>query len=213
MGADRAASSGPEPQTPESGDWASVTIDTPLGVSDLRRFIVDLERLYHINPLLEVRAFERLEAERYRLAALNLSNNREVDVELTAVPLTDGIEVRYDSGLKTGTTFRVEPAGPVSRLVIADVYGGTEEERRARMAEVDLSLNAWGRALYDYLRHWSRWSGFAPWRWYMRRVWQPMRPSARRIVFMIWVISAVEMAALAAIAALLIMLGGLRSDR
>jgi hypothetical protein len=90
-----------------------------------------------------------------------------------------------------------------SLLVVTDVYeGGTAAERRARGGEVDLSLNAWGRALHDYLRLWSRWSWLGPWRWYMRRAWQPMTPSARRIVWMIWVVSAFEVAALAALLAI-----------
>ena len=69
-----------------------------------------------------------------------------------------------------------------------------------------MSLNAWGRALHDYLAAWARWRRLAPWRWYMGRVWQPMTPSARRIVWMIWVISAFEVVALAALLAVWIML-------
>jgi hypothetical protein len=61
-----------------------------------------------------------------------------------------------------------------------------------RAGEVDLSLNAWGRRLHDYLKQWARWHRVAPWRWYIRRVWQPMKPSARRIVWRIWMVSAFE---------------------
>ena len=70
------------------------------------------------------------------------------------------------------------------------------DERRARAGEIDLSLNAWGRALHSYFGAWARWRWLGPWRWYMRRVWQPMKPSARRIVWMIWVISAFELFAI-----------------
>ena len=57
---------------------------------------------------------------------------------------------------------------------------------------MDKSLIQWGHALHRYLRQWKRWSGVAPWRWYMRRVWQPMRPMARRIVFLLIMVTALE---------------------
>ncbi|MES9902269.1 MAG: hypothetical protein ABW168_06250 [Sedimenticola sp.] len=52
----------------------------------------------------------------------------------------------------------------------------------------------WGEDLQAYLVHWNRWSGFAPWRWYMRRIWLPMKPSARRITYILLWISLVEVA-------------------
>ena len=57
----------------------------------------------------------------------------------------------YATGLKTATHFRAEPRADGSDLIVTDVYGGSLEERQARAAEVDLSLNAWGRALRDIL--------------------------------------------------------------
>jgi hypothetical protein len=181
-----------------------VRIATPLAAGDLRLFLDDIERLYRINPLLELSAFEVTGMGTYRLAARNLSNGRDIEVALAVTPREAGIDVRYSGGLKTATSFSVEPAAGEgwSHLVVTDVYeGGTEAERRARAGEVDLSLNAWGRALHGYLRAWARWKWLQPWRWYMRRVWQPMKPSARRIVWMIWVVSAFEVAALAALVA------------
>lgn len=94
----------------------------------------------------------------------------------------------YDEGIKAFTRFLVEPDGEGTRLWIVEDYGRlSEEERRARMDEVDRSLTRWGQDLYRYLRSWSRWSHFASWRWYMERVWRPMKPLARRIVrLLIW---------------------------
>jgi hypothetical protein len=177
-------------------DAAWVHIVTSLSTNDLRAFLDDVERLYRINPLLEISAFEPSGPSRYRLVAHNLSNGRNADV-LLAVTTTDaGMEVAYSDGLKQATHFRVEAAPGGSHLFVTDVYGGRPvEERRLRADEVDLSLNAWGRGLHDYLKRWVRWHRFAPWRWYMRRVWQPMKPSARRVVWMIWMISLFEMVA------------------
>jgi hypothetical protein len=186
-------------------DAAWVEIPTALSVVDLLSFLDDIERLYRINPLLEIRTFEVTGGGTYRLAARNLSNGRDIETALAVTRRETGIDVRYSHGLKTATSFRAKPAAGEggSHLIVTDVYeGGTEAERRARAGEVDLSLNAWGRALHDYLRAWTRWSWLAPWRWYMRRTWQPMTPSARRIVWMIWVVSAFEVAALAALLAI-----------
>lgn len=178
-------------------DAAWVRIETSMPAVDLRAFIDDVERLYRINPLLEITAFEPTGENRYRLVANNLSNEGSIDVAL-AVTATDGaVKVAYGSGLKTATHFRVEAVPDGAHLFVTDIYGGgSADERRARAGEVDLSLNAWGRALHSYLGAWARWRWLAPWRWYMRRLWQPMKPSARRIVWMIWVISAFEMFAI-----------------
>ena len=184
-------------------DAAWVRVETSLPVADLRIFIDDVERLYRINPLLEITAFEAAGENCYRLIARNHSNDTALDVALAVRATESAIDVAYDSGLKAATHFRVEAAPRGSYLFVTDVYGGgSPDDRRARAGEVDLSLNAWGRALYSYLRAWARWRWFAPWRWYMRRVWQPMKPSARRIVWMIWVISAFEMFAI------VVLLGG-----
>jgi hypothetical protein len=175
-------------------DAAWVRIETSMPAADLRVFIHDVERLYRINPLLEIAAFELVEANRYHLVALNQSNGVAIDVALSVTATEGAVEVAYGSGLKTATHFRVEAAPAGAHLFVTDLYGGgSADERRARAAEVDLSLNAWGRALHSYLAAWARWRWLAPWRWYMRRVWQPMKPSSRRIVWMIWVISGFEM--------------------
>jgi hypothetical protein len=184
-------------------DAAWVRISTTLSPADLRAFLDDVERLYRINPLLEFVTFETAGENRYRLAAHNHSNGQSIDSVLAVTAKESSLEIAYSQGLKTATYLRVEPKPGGSDLIVTDIYGGgSPEERRARRAEVDLSLKAWGRALYDYLRAWARWRWLAPWRWYMRRAWQPMKPSARRIVWMIWVISAIEVVALVALVAI-----------
>ena len=184
-------------------DAAWVRISTTLTVADLRAFLDDVERLYRINPLLEIAAFEAIDKNRYRLAADNHSNGQRLDAVLAVTATDAALEVAYSVGLKSATHFRVEPGPEGAHLVVTDIYGrGTEDQRRASKSEVDLSLNAWGRALHDYFKMWARWNWLAPWRWYMRRIWQPLKPSIRRVVWMIWVISAFEVIALAALLAI-----------
>ena len=193
----------PPPAAESHEDAAWVRITTALTAADLRAFLDDVERLYRINPLLEIVAFETLGENRYRLAADNHSNGQRLDAVLAVTAKDSALEISYSAGLKVATHFRVEAAPGGAQLVVTDIYGGGSlEQRRVRAGEVDLSLNAWGRALHDYLKVWARWSWLAPWRWYMRRVWQPMKPSARRVVWMIWVISAFEVVALVALMAI-----------
>ncbi|MBM3569222.1 MAG: hypothetical protein FJX46_10780 [Alphaproteobacteria bacterium] len=186
-------------------DRAWVRIPTPLAPEALIEFCRDVERLLRINSMLE---FERLGPAgegRYELAALNLSTGQRIETAFRIEPQDRGLRLIYESGLKTATEIAIEPGergGARSFLVVTDDYAGTPEaERQARAAEVDRSLPWWGRDLHRYLGHWARWSGWAPWRWYMRRVWQPMKPKARRITFMLWVIAAFELAALVVVAA------------
>ncbi len=182
---------GPEP---EENDAAWVVVETGLEAEELFRICQDVERLFRINPAYVFRRWEDLGGGTFRWAAFNESNDREIDTRLSAERLPDGLAVAYATGLKTRTTFRVEPGGGGgARLVVTDDYSGTPEaERETRKDEVDTSLNSWGYGLHKYLRQWRRWSGLAPWRWYMRRVWQPMRPMARRIVFLLIVITVLE---------------------
>jgi hypothetical protein len=180
-------------------DRAWISIETPLTATDLSSFVEDdIERLFRINPLLVFETFEAVGLCSYRVRAHNLSNGRDIDTEIHVDKGPQGIDVRYASGLKNMTTVRVETSGANARLVVTDIYSGqSEAERQARVAEVDLSLNAWGRALHEYLRRWARWRWLGPWRWYMKRVWQPMTPSARRIVFLTLAISVFEIATVA----------------
>ncbi|MDH3594617.1 MAG: hypothetical protein OEM93_07165 [Rhodospirillales bacterium] len=181
----------------EENDAAWVVVETGLEAEELFGFCQDVERLFRINPAYVFRRWEDLGGGIVRWAALNESNDREIDTRFSVERLPHGLAVTYASGLKTRTTFRVEPGGGPggggAKLVVTDDYSGTPEaEREARVDEVDTSLNSWGYGLHKYLRQWRRWSGLAPWRWYMRRVWQPMRPMARRIVFLLIVITALE---------------------
>ena len=51
---------------------------------------------------------------------------------------------------------------------------------------------AWADALRLYFLRRRRWSWLPGWRWYIRRVWMPMKPSARRIVWFIYLITVAE---------------------
>ncbi len=184
-------------QTPpiEAEDAAWASLNTPLSVAELREFCADTERLFRINPMLEFNKWQALGNNHYLVAGRNISQDPPFDFEheLHVSITEEGIEVSYSAGVKTSTLFRVEPAPQGSRLTIVDRYDGIGEDvRKKRLAEVDRSLVVWANYLQKFLLMWQRWSGHGWWRWYMRRVWQPMKPSARRITYMLLWISVVE---------------------
>lgn len=196
----------------EGDDRAWVRIGSTLPPSELVAFCQDPERLLRINSLYEFEAWRDDGGGRFFLRARNLSNDQAIATLLRVERRADGVTLVYGAGLKRATEFRVEPpldehGAPLkayrSVLVITDDYSGTPEaERRARSSEIDKSLLRWGHDLHRYLRRWARWSRFSLWRWYMRRIWQPMKPMGRRVTFMLLAITAFELAAAAAAIAL-----------
>lgn len=183
-----------EPPAQDKDDAAWITIETPLDSVSLRSFVDDVERLYRINPMLEFDEWRQDDENRFKLSAKNLSNGKQLETFLTVGRNEDGLMVRYSDGLRRSTYFRIEdrPDGGAN-LIVTDDYSGTSvEEREARIDEVDKSLVQWGRALHQYLHQWKRWSRVPGWQFYMRRVWQPMKPMARRITFILIVITTAE---------------------
>ncbi len=189
-----APSPAPTGTGPAPTDAAWVTVDSPLSMETLREFCRDVERLYRINPCLEIASWRRIGDDTFRVAWRNTSNQQDAALDLRVERESDdAFEVWYSQGLKRCTRFALAPAAAGSRLTITDDYSGVPEEERARrVAEVDPTLAAWGWALHAYLRRERRWGGNAVYRCYMRRVWLPMKPSARRITALLVLITAAE---------------------
>ncbi len=187
----------PVPTPPAaSEDAAWVTIPVPWPPAELARWCADLEMLWRINPYYYFRKFTRTGPDRFRAEFDNHSNGQAVAVEFErfAGP-GPGFTLLYHAGLKRRTQFTIEPFAGGSRLTLLDDYADwPQPEREARLAEVDKSLTAWGEALRIYFLRLRRWSWLPGWRWYLRRVWAPMQPSSRRIVWWIFLISVAEFA-------------------
>jgi hypothetical protein len=181
-------------------DKAWVRIATRLSPAEVVAFCRDAERLLRINSMYEIEEWRPEGGGRFFMRVHNLSNGLTLATSVSVEPRSDGLRIAYASGLKTATELRVEAAAADGRqgatLVITDDYSGSPEaQRQARAAEIDRSLVQWGHDLHRYLHHWARWSRFGPWRWYMRRIWQPMKPKARRIAFVLIVIGLADLAA------------------
>ncbi len=180
---------------PQDRVWAS--FNTRLSTEALKKFCRDTERLFRINPMLEFKDWQLISKNRVHLQCVNSSQEQpiEVDVEFDIHEVDDGFELEYSNGIKTNTYFKIEPTEQGSKLTITDNYRKlTDSERQSKLNEVDKSIVVWANYLQKYLTMWQRWSRFALWRWYIQKVWQPMKPSGRRITYMLLWITAFEIA-------------------
>ena len=185
---------------PSTEDAAWAAVNTPLSVDDLKSFCLDIERLFRINPMLEFKSFKTLGDNRYAMVGKNISQEGafDFDVSFKVTELEDGLRIDYDNGIKSSTVVQITEAPTGSKLTITDYYERLpEKDREKQLDKVDRSLVRWAEYLQRFLVMWKRLHGWAPWRWYMRSVWQPMKPPARRITYMLLWISAVEVALIA----------------
>lgn len=184
------------PVASEDAAWAS--FKTPLPEKELLAFChQDVERLFRINPYLEFSEWTATGPDKYRFCGKNISQEPalEFELDLSVEKLDDGLRVHYAQGVKSSSTFKIESAEEGSQMTIIDDYGHlTEQERQERLNEVDRSLIKWANDIQMYLMHWQRWSRFSLWRWYMRRIWQPLKPMGRRIIYILLWITVVEIA-------------------
>lgn len=183
------------PDVAEDSAWAAV--NTPLSVEHLTKFCGDVERLFRINPMLEFKSSKSLGDNRYTMCGRNLSQDTpfEFDVTFKVTELADGLKIDYENGIKSSTTIRIEPSEFGSKITLTEEYERLPvEQREQRMGEVDKSLNTWVNYLQRFLITWKRWNRIRPWRWYMRYVWQPMKPMGRRITYILLWITLAEVA-------------------
>lgn len=186
------APSAPPPIASNDAAWAA--IDLPLPIERTAAICHDTEAVFRVNPFWVFTEWRALAADAFHISFHNESNAQNLVTALRRhTGPGAGFTVEYDTGLKRRTVFLLEATPAGSRLTLVDDYDGTPAEERARRAnEVDRSLLAWARALQRYIVRIKRWSWVPGWRWYMRRVWVPMRPSARRIVWLLFLITLAE---------------------
>ena len=190
---------------PDNQDAAWVILYTPLDTAELKLFCQDIERLFRINPMLHFSIWQKIGTNRYYCMGQNTSQLPPFDFELTFTvkSLPAGIQIDYGRGLKTRTTFVIEPLSHPqenqpscqTKLIITDFYDGLPEaERKQHLHLVDKSITVWAKELQYYLVNWKKWSRYWLWRAYMHYVWQPMKPMGRRIVAILIWLTAFELA-------------------
>jgi hypothetical protein len=184
-------------QTIDKQDAAWASFIVPLPVNKVIEFCQDITRLLRINPYLEFSDWKDCGNNCYQFKGRNLSQEPafEIDQQLKCTPQQDGVLIEYTSGLKTSTRIRVENHDNRSKITLTEEYATlSESEKKQRLHEVDKSLVKWAEEIQAYLLHWKRWSWLMPYRWYMKYIWQPMKPVARRITYIILIISVIEVA-------------------
>ena len=178
-------------------DAAWVKIDTQLDAQTLISFCHNLERLYRLNPYLSIEHWAMPTQNSIQAKWINSSNHAEFtlqqEIQVTFQP--NEIRLHYSSGLKKETYLIVEPLQHGSSLTVIDDYN-TESERghenHVRL-EVDKSLHAWGTSLKSFLRHYVYLRKIPGIEFVIDRFWIRLSPMARRIVYLLMVITAFEL--------------------
>lgn len=179
----------------KSKDVAWASFNTTWSVHELTLFCQDIERMFRINPMLNFKTWQMLDNQCYHFVGQNISQEEPFDFDLVlhVSPIDNGIKIEYQQGLKARTFFIIEPADAQTersaKLTIIDDYSAVSKTiRQQQLHTVDKSITIWADHLQRYLLSWKRWSHIWLWRWYMVKIWQPMRPSGRRIIYVIlWV--------------------------
>ena len=176
--------------------WA--VLETPLPPDELATFCRQVESLYRINPFLEFDSWEQVGPDRFRAAVLNHSNGQRQVLEGDVVAESERAwRIDFVSGPKQHTRFEVVPAGSGSRLTITDEYRRAADGASVSAEDADRSLHAWGVGVKTFIERECRWRWLPIVGWFQRRVWLPMKPSARRIMFLILVITVADVALIA----------------
>ncbi len=155
-----------------------------------------MERLFRINPYLEVNKWEATEKNKYFIDLTNHSQEPQVSLQthINVTNLNDGLHVYYDNGIKSDTTIIAQALSEGSKLIITDHYHSLKDDEPELICSVDKSLHKWAEEIQNYLIYWQRWSWFLPWQIYKKHIWIFMKPAARRISFMLIFISLIEVA-------------------
>lgn len=192
----------PHPEIPDANtevqkNTAWVTIEIPLSPDRLFDFLQNTERLFRLNPYLDIRKWEEIStAKQFHLQALNEMNGVAYDHVITVETVQPGASIflSYDKGLKRALEITLQPGvggSGGSILTLRDHYhatSGNEKNQEQQLKEVDQSLFPWASSIRKYVSGLERWAWFWPYRWYRERFWLSMRPTHRRIArLLIWV--------------------------
>ncbi|GAB4509629.1 MAG: hypothetical protein Tsb0026_10240 [Sulfuricaulis sp.] len=178
----------------DSPDAAWVSLPAPFPPDVLNQYCRDVEALFRANPYYYFDEWRQTGPDAFHAEFENQSNHTRQTLDLRVTQDSKhGIIINYNGGIKKRTVFTIEPAQEGSRMTITDDYDLLPAaERERRKSEVDKSLKAWAESLRLYFLRLRRWSWLPGWRWYLQRVWIPMKPSARRIVWFIYLITVAE---------------------
>ena len=180
---------------PNLTNAAWIKIPTTLDIIVLKDFCLHVERLLRLNPYLHFDCWEQLNRNIIKAKWKNHSNIKifSVDTELHLNFEEQEIKVSYLSGIKIETYFMIEPSEQGSTLIIVDNYGENSEQY---LDEVDKSLQAWGSSLKRFFDHYRLLNKIPGIDNVIDHFWIRLSPIARRITYILLVITTVEIIAL-----------------
>ena len=173
------------------GDSARAETTLPLPAAEVTAFVRDVERLWRLNPHLDIRDWQPRE-DGFDCAAHDELGGRDVALAAAVEGGGGRLTVRYAGGLRQATEILIEPVADGARLVITDHYPRIEDPQDPRLAEVDRTLVPWVAAIRRHLLARTRW-GRLPlisplWRWWNEHFLLHMAPRSRRIVrLLVWI--------------------------
>lgn len=181
------------PRNLENAAW--ITIPTKLKLTTLFDFCSKFERLYRLNPYLQINLWRSAGNSIIDVDWDNHSNEQlfTTVTRINVAMSENEIRLIYASGIKRETLLRVEESIGGAQLTIIDDYGNSGQQD---VQQVDKSLAAWGQALdkffsrYFYLQHIPFLDRI------IDRIWLRLSPTGRRITYILFVITVIEIAAL-----------------
>jgi len=182
-----------EVQAKDNAAWASALI--PLPPDQLLVYLSGVERLFRLNPHLEIAEWQELADSRcFRFNARNETNgfHGELSFHAETVREGSGYTLVYEHGLKRSTEFRIDAASGGSLLTITEDYHPVQDATDDRLKEVDRSLIPWAAAIRRHLCGLARFGHLPGYRWWTERFMPGMFPRQRRIVRMIVWVSVLE---------------------
>lgn len=181
----------------EDSAWVSMVL--PLSPDEVYTFIQKIERLFRLNPHLEIKSWQEdapgrvFPGKQIRVDTLNEMNGMQQNMIMSVgdVQPDGAFSLSYGSGLKQATVFTVQGLTQASSLlVVKELYPAeiSATEREARLNEVDKSLVPWGTAIRSYFLRRTRWGWLPFFNWLQDTFWLGMAPRHRRIArLLIWI--------------------------
>ncbi len=190
------------PPKPEFTNAAWVRVPTQLDERSLFFFCLQVEKVFRLNPYLRIHHWVEYN-DSTDVAWENSSHHVPLkqNTRITISADANEICIRYQSGAKIETYFIIEKNKQEADLIIVDRY---QDNAKGSSSEIDKSIHAWGESLFRFFNHYQ----------YLRRIplidkvinrfWIKLSPMARRITYILFIITVVEMIALTLLVILLL---------
>ena len=178
-------------------DAAWIKIVTRLDPQVLLDFCYNLERLYRLNPYLSIEYWMMPARNLIKAKWRNSSTPAEftLESEIQVTYRQNEIRLCYCSGLKKETSLIIEPHEQGSSLTVIDDYSSRADRKDSSNLpeQVDRSLQAWGAALKSFLFHYNYLRKIPGIECVIDRFWVRLSPMARRITYLLVVITVFEL--------------------